>query len=75
MRTAMAKIVRMNDFGLFEVEIPEFDVRTGFTLKKLRGYRGEPPRRLGLKPGAWVKVNLKDDGERIESAFLPVENR
>ena len=43
MKTTTAKIVRVNDFGLCEVEIPEFDVRTGFTLKKLRGYRGNRP--------------------------------
>lgn len=75
METVTAEIVRVSDLGLYEVAIWEKNLRAGFALDRLRGYAGERPASLGLKPGARIKVRLEDDGRRIESAFLPVMKR
>lgn len=61
-------IVRINDFGLFEVELPD-RMRAVFTIDKLSGYGGEPYSEIGLTKGAIVEVKVNEDG-RVSVAEL-----
>lgn len=64
----LGKIVRINNFGLFEVELLDH-VRTGFTVDKVREYDGRPYRAFGLTEGAEVDVETDDRGV-VSSADL-----
>ena len=68
MSSQTGEVLRVNDFGLCEVALPE-GFRTAFTLDKLNGYRGESPRKFGLRKGVKVEVR-KDAGGLVESASL-----
>lgn len=59
-----ATVLRINDFGLSEVEIDDenYRRRSGFTLVKLVGYRGEPVREFGIRMSAKV-VKEEIDGQ------------
>ena len=57
----LGKIVRINNFGLFEVELRDH-VKTGFTVDKVRDYDGRPYRAFGLTEGAEVDVETDDRG-------------
>ena len=63
-----AKIFRVTEFGLCEVELPH-RTRAAFTLDKLIGYGGQPFRRFGLRKGAEVDLDM-DEGGRVSSARL-----
>lgn len=64
----LGKIVRINNFGLFEVELSDH-ARTGFTADKVREYDGRPYRAFGLTEGAEVDVETDDRGV-VSSAGL-----
>ena len=64
----LGKIVRINNFGLFEVDLSDH-ARTGFTVDKVREYDGRPYRAFGLTEGAEVDVETDDRGV-VSSADL-----
>lgn len=62
-------VIRINRFGLGIIEEEPSTTRYVFTFDKIRGYRGESPREIGLKVGTWVEFTLKDEG-RIATVTL-----
>lgn len=54
-------ILRINDVGLGIVEDRESHQQFAFTFDKIRGYRGEKPRAIGLVVGAQVRFNTTAD--------------
>lgn len=62
------RILRINDFGLCEIETEEHR-RVAFTLDKLADYAGQPLRDHGLEVGAAVIVESDRSG-RVKSAQL-----
>ena len=65
----LGKIVRINNFGLFEVEFVSDHARTGFTVDKVRDYDGRPFGAFGLTEGAEVDVETDERGV-VSSAGL-----
>ena len=55
-----ARISRIRRFGLYEVVRLKSKKRAAFTLDKVIGYGGQPPREFGIKKGA--EVELFEDG-------------
>ena len=64
----VGKILRINSFGLFEVELRDH-VRAEFTVDKVRDYDGRPYRAFGLTEGAEVDVETDERGV-VSSAGL-----
>lgn len=55
------KVLRINDVGLGIVEDKESHQQFAFTFDKIRDYRGEKPREIGLFVGAHVRFNTTAD--------------
>ncbi len=64
-------IVRVNRYGLCEVRVNDRTGprRTGFTLNRLAGYRGQPVKEFGIRVGVGVEIEEDDEG-RVKSARL-----
>jgi hypothetical protein len=55
------KILRINNAGLGIVEDEHSQQQFVFTFDKIRNYRGEEPRQLGLTVGAHVRFSSTSD--------------
>ncbi len=57
------RIVRVDRFGLGFVEARGTNTDThqyAFTFDKVEGYRGQPPREIGLEEGCAVRISVRD---------------
>lgn len=63
------KILRINDVGFGIVEDKHSQQQFVFTFDKIRGYRGEKARELGLIVGAHVQFNATA-GNQVVSVGL-----
>ena len=59
------KVLRVNEAGLGIVEDVHSQQQFVFTFDKIRGYRGEKARELGLIVGAQVRFNATADHQVI----------
>lgn len=55
------KVLRVNEAGLGIVEDERSRQQFVFTFDKIRGYRGESPREIGLRAGAHVRFSATAD--------------
>jgi len=63
-------IVRLDRHGLAILETKENGRAYPFTFDKIRSYRGQSPREMGLRRGAQVKF-VADDGKIKDVEILP----
>jgi len=59
------KILRINDAGLGIVEDEHSQQQFVFTFDKIRNYRGEAARQLGLTVGAHVRFSATSDSQVV----------
>ena len=65
------KVVYLTATGLAMVEecVAGATATYGFTFDKIRGYRGESPREIGLAVG--TEVDFKAEGEIVQEVSIP----
>ena len=68
--THFGRIVHLDRKGLVIVQDAQTHTHYAFTFGKIRGYRGETAREIGLKEGGGVTFTA--EGEHVEQAELAV---
>ena len=66
--THVGVVTRISPFHMIELDERGTGQRFVFRLDKLRGYRGEPLKKIGLKAGRPVRFAI--DGERVTAVEL-----
>ena len=68
-------IRRINPAGLGYLEEEQSGKYYAFTFDKIQGYRGEEPKEIGLKVGAWVEFSVRDEQVTTLVIKKPIDKR
>ncbi len=68
--TQTGRIVHLDKQGLVVVQEESSHSHFAFTFDKIKGYRGESAKEIGLKEGR--RVRFSADGEQVKTAELMV---
>ncbi len=67
-----AKVIRSAANGVVYITVTPGDEVTAFSFEKIKGYKGQTAKELGLQNGKLVDVDFSDDLHEIKSVQIPV---